>query len=617
MSRKRVVTRRPSGASSSPEAILLGADCGATHSVVLVADSAGALRQRFDLGPANLRLLTDLQLQAHLREIARLCPRPCALGLGFAGARTTADVARLGAAVDRIWRGIPRWLGNDLETALAADVPDSRRDLARVLVLSGTGACAFGRTDDGATARVGGWGHVLGDRGSGYAIGRAALRRVIEHFEATGRWPALGVALLRSLQFNEPEELVDWSLGAAKTEIAVVSAEVFRWARKRDRLAASIVREAAEVLARDALTCARRLTRPGRAVRFLLSGGVLRPDFPVAAQVRRCLQQGWPGAEVVFQEREAAWGAIHLAHQAWQGMTDAGGGHRTGVKPPPRRRDEDRLPVATGLSTTEERNPRSRTLDRLSVPAAVKLMIAEERQVEKALAGQAEPIARAVRMVERAFRKGARLFYVGAGTSGRLGVLDASECPPTFRAEPTMVQGIMAGGQRALWSAVEGAEDDLAAGARAVAFRGVRGGDVVLGIAASGRTRFVWGALQEARRRRCRTVLLCFNPRLRYPARIRPSLVICPETGPELLTGSTRLKAGTATKLVLNIITTLAMVRLGKVVSNLMIDLNPSNLKLRDRAVRIVQDITDAEPEAARAALEASGWVVKSAIRRL
>ena len=206
---------------------------------------------------------------------------------------------------------------------------------------------------------------------------------------------------------------------------------------------------------------------------------------------------------------------------------------------------------------------------------------------------------------------------MGAGTSGRLGVLDASECPPTFRTSPDLVQGVMAGGQVALWRSVEGAEDDAAAGARAIGFRGVTKRDTVVGIAASGRTPFVWGALEEAKKRRAATVLLCFNPHLKIPPRQRPTVVIAANVGPEVLTGSTRLKAGTATKLVLNILTTLAMVRLGKVVENLMVDLNPSNAKLRDRAVRIVRALTGAEEAQAHAALEDSDWEAKSALARL
>jgi N-acetylmuramic acid 6-phosphate etherase len=177
-----------------------------------------------------------------------------------------------------------------------------------------------------------------------------------------------------------------------------------------------------------------------------------------------------------------------------------------------------------------------------------------------------------------------------------------------------LIQGIMAGGPTALWSSVEGAEDDAADGANAIAARGVTRRDIVVGIAASGRTPFVWGALGEARRRGAATVLLCFNPHLVIPRRDRPTLVVAADVGPEILTGSTRLKAGTATKLVLNVFTTLAMVRLGKVRGNLMIDMKASNEKLRDRAARIVQALTGGSEDAARAALERAAWDIRAAI---
>jgi len=256
-------------------------------------------------------------------------------------------------------------------------------------------------------------------------------------------------------------------------------------------------------------------------------------------------------------------------------------------------------------------------LDQLSVSAAVELMLSEEAKVTRALLKKKPLLTKAVTVVAQAFERGGRLFYFGAGTSGRLGVLDASECPPTFRTDPEMVQGIIAGGDIALRRAVEGAEDDAGAGAREIKARRITARDVVVGIAASGTTRFVWSALAEAKRRRARTILVCFNPYLAIPRAMRPDLVIAPDLGPEVLTGSTRLKAGTATKLILNLLTTLAMVRTGKVQSNLMVDVNPSNAKLRTRAVRIVQELTGADETAAHQALEASAWVIRVACRRL
>jgi N-acetylmuramic acid 6-phosphate etherase len=256
-------------------------------------------------------------------------------------------------------------------------------------------------------------------------------------------------------------------------------------------------------------------------------------------------------------------------------------------------------------------------LDRRSVASAIELMLAEDAGIPRALRAEAARIEQAIRLIIRAFRRRGRLFYVGAGSSGRLGVLDASECPPTFSVPAEQVQGIMAGGYAALWSSIEGAEDDGEAGAKAIQFRGVTRRDVVVGVAASGRTPFVWGALHQARKAGAATVLVCFNPRLQFGRGARPAVVIAPNVGPEVLTGSTRLKAGTATKLILNLLTTLSMVRLGKVISNLMVDLNPSNVKLRDRAVRIVSELTGADPANARTTLERAGWRVKEALAML
>jgi len=273
--------------------------------------------------------------------------------------------------------------------------------------------------------------------------------------------------------------------------------------------------------------------------------------------------------------------------------------------------------TASPLSPTELRNPRSLNLDRMPLAEAIALFLSEEAKVPGKLLAERGQLERAIGAIVRSFRRGGRLFYVGAGTSGRLGVLDASECPPTFRTAPEMVQGIIAGGPTALWKSVEGAEDDAVAGAREIVSRRVGSRDVVVGIAASGTTPFVWGALGQAKKRRATTILLCFNPFLRIPRARRPSIVIAPNLGPELLTGSTRLKAGTATKLILNLFTTLAMVRLGKVRSNLMIDLQPSNTKLRRRAVRIVQELTGGDAAAAQTALERTGWRIKEAVARL
>jgi len=262
---------------------------------------------------------------------------------------------------------------------------------------------------------------------------------------------------------------------------------------------------------------------------------------------------------------------------------------------------------------TEQRNPRSMRIDQLSSLEIVDLINAEDQMVAQAVHEEREPIARTVEMVVDCFRKGGRLIYVGAGTSGRLGVLDASEMPPTYRTDPVMVQGIIAGGFQALIRAQEGAEDHPQDGAKAIDEKQVGANDFVMGIATSGTTPFVHGALHRARELGARTgFLVCTYPTEKIVA--AADVVIAPLVGPEVITGSTRMKAGTATKMVLNTITTSSMVLLGKVFGNLMVDMQVTCEKLRDRGERILMEILGVErPEAARL-LEQSGGRVKVGI---
>ncbi len=265
------------------------------------------------------------------------------------------------------------------------------------------------------------------------------------------------------------------------------------------------------------------------------------------------------------------------------------------------------------LRATERRHPASTDLDQLSPGALVALFAEVDRDVPDAVARAHEAITAVLIRLEAGMRAGGRLIYVGAGSSGRLGVLDAAECPPTFGTPPTLVQGVIAGGPAALTEAVEGAEDNEGAGAEAMVARGIVAPDLVLGIAASGTTPFVRGALAQARALGATTVLLtCAAPPIELT-------VLCDEVihvavGPELLTGSTRLKAGTATKLVLNTLTTGVMVRLGKTWGNLMVDLRATNAKLRDRGERIVMLVAGLSRDEAQAALVAANGDVRTAI---
>ena len=262
---------------------------------------------------------------------------------------------------------------------------------------------------------------------------------------------------------------------------------------------------------------------------------------------------------------------------------------------------------------TEQRNPASAEIDALSTLEIVDLINGQDQQVAGAVHAERTAIAQAVDLVVDAFRAGGRLIYVGAGTSGRLGVLDAAEMPPTYGTDPAMVRGVIAGGVEALVRAQEGAEDHPEDGAAAIDDLEVGADDFVLGIATSGTTPYVHGALGRARERGARTgFLLCTPPSAEL--RERHDVVIAPLVGPEVVTGSTRMKAGTATKLVLNTLTTTAMVRIGKVWGNLMVDLQVTCEKLQDRSERILMTTTGVSRDEAKDVIEASNGRVKTAI---
>ncbi len=270
--------------------------------------------------------------------------------------------------------------------------------------------------------------------------------------------------------------------------------------------------------------------------------------------------------------------------------------------------------------TTEERNRKSARIDMLIVEDALKIINNEDRVVPAAVGKEIYHIARAVKLVERAFRSGGRLIYVGAGTSGRLGVLDAAECPPTYGTRPTMVRGIIAGGNKAVFRSQEGAEDKQIYGERDVKTLKVNERDIVCGIAASMRTPYVAGALREAKKRNAKTIFVTTNPRSKFtePEFLHLKKVvdvaICPVVGPEVIMGSTRMKSGTAQKLVLNMITTTAMIRLGKVYENMMVDLKMNSRKLEERAKRILMISTGTDYHTASNALVKAGGHVKTAI---
>src|SRR4029077_10936275 len=411
------------------------------------------------------------------------------------------------------------------------------------------------------------------DVGGGYFLSIQALRLILREHDLHRAEMDFTEKILHALSLNNFDELVRWVQTADKMDIAMLAPVVFEAGAAGDPRMMEIIEEGAGVLCEYTEAVASRLHL--LAPKVVLMGGVFHRDSIYTHAFRRRLKKNLPDARVATAERPPELGAAWLAAE----MDEL-----TKVRANPADTIEN---LAAAL--TEQRNPRSENLEKMSARELVELFVEEEKLVQDALRAASAELAKAIEMVTGSLRNGGRLFYVGTGSSGRIGVLDASEIPPTFGASPDLVQGVIAGGATALYRSVEGAEDEESAGALAMRERGMRDSDIVIGITASGRTPFVLGALACAKSLGARTILLTCNPTVMAgvsPAAagtaastVDADLAIALAVGPEVLTGSTRLKAGTATKVALNIVSTGAMVALGKVRGNLMIDLHTTNAK--------------------------------------
>jgi len=571
---------------------ILGVEGGGTKTAWVLVQHKGEEMHVLEQGrlpPSNLRLTSP----ERLREIFQEFPRPVdRAGVFLAGCVTDDDKALLARLCNETWPGAKIITGSDRESGMAAALGNGDG----IVVNAGSGSSVTGRRD-GRLEKAGGWGHILGDAGGAYFLVVQALRLILREYDLHRGEVQFTARILQALSLNDLDQLVRWAQEADKMEVALLAPVVFEAAAAGDERVLEIIEEGARVLSAYTEAVATRLHL--LAPKVMLMGGLFQRDSLYAHAFRRRLKKNLPDARVAAAERAPEMGAAWLAAE----LHDLS---PIRVEHP----DEELDNLAASL--TEQRNPRSEGLEKLSVQELVKLFVEEEASVQKALETASGDLARAIQMVADCLKKGGHLFYVGAGSSGRIGVLDASEIPPTFGASPELVQGIVAGGVSALYRSVEGAEDERGAGAAAVTGRGIKSTDVVLGISASGRTPFVAGALSRAKEIGAKTILLNCNPK--SATNMKPDLLLGLAVGPEILTGSTRLKGGTATKVALNIISTGAMVALGKVRGNLMIDLHTSNVKLRDRATRMVMELTGTDYAAARRLLEESDWNLRQAI---
>ena len=571
-------------------ATVLGVEGGGTKTEWVLIGPQGIIRSG-QLPAANLKLISDEKL----REILSVLPEAEAVGVFLAGCLTASDRERLRGLTSARWPHARLALGNDRESGFATALGDSDG----IIVISGTGAVVQGRCGT-RTEKAGGWGHILGDRGGGYDVARHALRKVLLRYDLEGTISPLATSILTSLGMNELPQLVDWIHNTDKMNVAQLAPVIFRAAENGDHDMLALIKHRARDLAEFTYAVAKRLGLAEQTIPVRLLGGLLTKEPFYSAAYSEYLATMLPRADVDICTISGAMGAAALA----------GAPKVADVRIAREVTASEHRELA--VATTEQVHPQSHAMDTMSPAQLVSLFVEEEDCVRHALAQRAPELTHAVEKITIALKGGGRLFYVGAGTSGRLGVLDASEIPPTFGSSPELVQGIIAGGASALTRAAEAAEDSPEAGVVALLSRGVSAKDVVCGISASGRTPFVIGALGRARETGAATILLTCNP-ARNHATVWDVEIDLP-TGPELVAGSTRLKAGTATKVALNILTTATMILLGKVKDGAMVDMRASNAKLRDRAIRTVQTTLGISGQAARARLESAGWSIRKAV---
>jgi N-acetylmuramic acid 6-phosphate etherase len=585
---------------------ILGIEGGGTKTTWALFNHEGKVLAQGATGPGNTLLLNDAALEKLFRDIRRAAGASVeAIGGAFAGCQLAAEKTRVERAVRRVWpQAKTIRIMEDTRSVLAAAFGDG----PGIGVIAGTGSNVAGqKSANDPIEKAGGWGHLFSDEGSAYDVARRGLQRAFDTFNRESKVSPLAQEFLTTAGKSSMEELVPFLLqDISKTTVAGWARCVFAAAQKKDKDADGVLDFGVTLLAQNAAVIARRLKL--KAPPIALIGGVFENQPDYVKRFQRALKKNLPGATAFVLEVPGVVGAARLAGLDKVSLTKKVEEKSKAIADPARL-------AAFASASTEQRNPRSRRLDTRSIPALVDLFIKEERYVEKALAAQRIPIAKAAALVAKKLSAGGRLFYIGAGTSGRLGVVDASEMPPTFNASPEEVQAIIAGGPPAVFRSQEGAEDARATGIAELKSRRFTKHDVLCGIAASGQTPFVLAALDYARDLGAGTILLTCNPNraIRVPVEVEIDL----PTGPELVTGSTRLKAGTATKLVLNILSTIAMVRLGRVQDNLMINVQATNDKLRARAVRLVCALSAAPEAAAQTALENQGWRVASAVKTL
>ena len=575
---------------------IIGIDGGGTKTIGRIENLSS--NEKFEQHGGSSSLTNDfegacvtiMQIIESLMAKAQCKADEIAVVMGLAGAGNQTQVAKLKRRLSMPFALLEIY--NDARTSLFG----ANNGNPVAMVALGTGSVGAMLDEQQQEHYVGGWGFPIGDEGGGAKLGFLAIQSLLNELDVYGGANSeFGKRLLHQLG-NEKDNVLNWLRTASPAEYATLAKIVFELAPHCTSAQNVIGLHAKEV---EKLIL---LTRKNQTIPVVLMGGLAAPTLPFLNKdiAQFCQLQSGSSLE----------GACFLAKQKVPDI-------KVDVKSKASDTNPEGDTQAVLLSqlnnmVSEERNANTMNIDLMPTKDILIAINAEDNSVPKAIAKCLPAISDAVDAIVEAFAKGGRLVYIGAGTSGRLGILDAVECPPTFGVTSEQVVGIIAGGNQAIYKAVEGAEDDPELGIQDLKDIQFSNNDVLIGIAASGRTPYVIGALDYARELGATTASVSCNPGAVISK--HADINICPVVGPEVLTGSTRLKSGTAQKLVLNMLTTASMIRSGKSYENLMVDVNASNKKLYARAIRIVMQATQCNRITAEQALEKTQYKAKLAI---
>ncbi len=569
-------------------------EAGATSSRAGLYDDAYTLVRSCESGAANPLEMGVMQsarvLLGMIHELSVNDVQVERVVAGVAGAGKGDCAEQLAQALIQGCTAHSVSVGNDIIPLLNANLGES----PGIMVIAGTGSSIIAQSSPDVSSFVGGHGALIGDRGSAYRVGIEALFACSAMDDETGPETELLDAIMAELSVQCFDDIIVWAHTASKTQVAALAPIVMGCLNTGEEVAKSIVLAQAKHLA-DQVMAAHRKAQLAQDVPVFMYGGLLHHSPEYAEAFTQALQAQWPEATPQLTSVQGLKAVSTLLRHSRTGLVTC-----------------TRNYAMTQLPGTERMLPSEKPLDTMTALEITDWMTQSDATLHSVMNNARTALAEAIERAAESFKAGGRVLYLGAGTSGRLGVLDASECPPTFGVPQDMVIGMIAGGDHALRNSIEGAEDDPSQAQRDLESlpTPISEHDFVIGITASGTAPYVHGALAYAKSVGATTALIACNPVAVDDA----DIFVLIETGAEVLPGSTRLKAGTATKLALNQITTGAMARCGHIYEGYMVGVKAVNIKLRERTIRITGELLDLDTAAAEAVLEAAGGDIKVAV---